>query len=316
MTTDVHNLGNYSSLAEVWGKYPSGGNTGDYVFINGVRYNWDKYERQWLTPVAITDMNIRVFDISTYDFTVDWRVSLPDGEYSVVSNTRVIGKLVKYGEDFNLTGFLTLMEKAQGDADYTAVVHGNPKKADSKVVVNNDDFYQYVYVDIDRKYRVDSKRIPEDIASIKESLSLLNKDIADLSDGIEAINESLSSLDKDITDLSDEVEAITPKSYSLQEIDSLTEDSTAEEIAAAFTPTGQESPAVPRVGDLLKYFAPSVGTVPVVNVTMRKGNPATYSITYLRSTVLHTVTIKGFLEVTDSVSVDMDTSVSLNTSII
>ena len=111
MTTDVHNLGNFASLAAAWERYPNGAMVGDYIFIAGVRYDWDKYEKQWLTPVAVTDMNISVFDVSTYDFEAnDWRHALPNGEYTVVSNTQAVGKLLKYDDGFVLEGFVTLAE--------------------------------------------------------------------------------------------------------------------------------------------------------------------------------------------------------------
>lgn len=130
MTTDIHNLGKFTSLADVWAKYPNGAYTGDYVFINGVRYYWDKYEVQWLTRVDTIDLNIEVFDISTYDFVNnDWRETLPDGKYSVICDDKIIGTLLKAKEGFVLEGFLTLY---QGEKQ--TVKHGDHKVDKSEVI--------------------------------------------------------------------------------------------------------------------------------------------------------------------------------------
>lgn len=44
---DKNNLGEYSSLQELWKAHPEGGHEGDYAIVNGVTYRWDKYNRIW-----------------------------------------------------------------------------------------------------------------------------------------------------------------------------------------------------------------------------------------------------------------------------
>ncbi len=44
---DKNNLGEYSSLQELWQAHPEGGHEGDYATVNGVTYRWDKYNRIW-----------------------------------------------------------------------------------------------------------------------------------------------------------------------------------------------------------------------------------------------------------------------------
>ena len=51
-------------MAKVWEAYPSGGIEGNYVLIGaadeeGVRYNWNKYKRQWLNAAGIPETSAR-----------------------------------------------------------------------------------------------------------------------------------------------------------------------------------------------------------------------------------------------------------------
>lgn len=64
MSTDSNYLGKYTSVAKVWEAYPSGGIEGNYVLIGaadeeGVRYNWNKYKRQWLNAAGIPETSAR-----------------------------------------------------------------------------------------------------------------------------------------------------------------------------------------------------------------------------------------------------------------
>lgn len=175
MTTDVHNLGNFASLAAAWERYPNGAMVGDYIFIAGVRYDWDKYEKQWLTPVAVTDMNISVFDVSTYDFEAnDWRHALPNGEYTVVSNTQAVGKLLKYDDGFVLEGFITLTE-AGADKVFSPVVDGGKPKADAKILSGNQSYHKYVYVDSKVVYNVSDATERGQIGDIQHHLDDLQQ---------------------------------------------------------------------------------------------------------------------------------------------
>lgn len=44
---DIRNLGNFPNLAAVWQAYPSGGLEGDYLYVTGIKYSWNKYARTW-----------------------------------------------------------------------------------------------------------------------------------------------------------------------------------------------------------------------------------------------------------------------------
>ncbi len=189
MTTDVHNLGNFASLAAAWERYPNGAMVGDYIFIAGVRYDWDKYEKQWLTPVAVTDMNISVFDVSTYDFEAnDWRHALPNGEYTVVSNTQAVGKLLKYDDGFVLEGFVTLTE-AGADKVFSPVVDGGKPKADAKILSGNQSYHKYVYVDSKGVYNVSNATESGQIDDFQHHLDDLQQ----------YVDDNLNSLGKDVS---------------------------------------------------------------------------------------------------------------------
>ena len=195
MTTDVHNLGNFASLAAAWERYPNGAMVGDYIFIAGVRYDWDKYEKQWLTPVAVTDMNISVFDVSTYDFEAnDWRHALPNGEYTVVSNTQAVGKLLKYDDGFVLEGFVTLTE-AGADKVFSPVVDGGKPKADAKILSGNQSYHKYVYVDSKGVYNVSDATERGQIDDIQHHLDDLQQYV---DDNLNSLGKSVSAIKKDV----------------------------------------------------------------------------------------------------------------------
>lgn len=44
---DIHNLGEYTSLSDVWKLFPNGGGYGDYILLNGVRYDWKETSNSW-----------------------------------------------------------------------------------------------------------------------------------------------------------------------------------------------------------------------------------------------------------------------------
>ena len=195
MTTDVHNLGNFASLAAAWERYPNGAMVGDYIFIAGVRYDWDKYEKQWLTPVAVTDMNISVFDVSTYDFEAnDWRHALPNGEYTVVSNTQAVGKLLKYDDGFVLEGFVTLTE-AGADKVFSPVVDGGKPKADAKILSGNQSYHKYVYVDSKGVYNVSDATERGQIDDFQHHLDDLQQYV---DDNLNSLNKAVSAIKKDV----------------------------------------------------------------------------------------------------------------------
>ena len=201
MTTDVHNLGNFASLAAAWERYPNGAMVGDYIFIAGVRYDWDKYEKQWLTPVAVTDMNISVFDVSTYDFEAnDWRHALPNGEYTVVSNTQAVGKLLKYDDGFVLEGFVTLTE-AGADKVFSPVVDGGKPKADAKILSGNQSYHKYVYVDSKGVYNVSDATERGQIGDIQHHLDDLQQYV---DDNLNSLNKAVSAIKKDVGTTEDE----------------------------------------------------------------------------------------------------------------
>ena len=202
MTTDVHNLGNFASLAAAWERYPNGAMVGDYIFIVGVRYDWDKYEKQWLTPVAVTDMNISVFDVSTYDFEAnDWRHALPNGEYTVVSNTQAVGKLLKYDDGFVLEGFVTLTE-AGADKVFSPVVDGGKPKADAKILSGNQSYHKYVYVDSKGVYNVSDATERGQMGDIQHYLDDIQHHLDDLQ---QYVDDNLHSLDQKIKPLADSI---------------------------------------------------------------------------------------------------------------
>lgn len=56
----INNLGEFDSLADVWKEYPHGGKEGDYVVINGVNVEWNKYTTNWGADTEMPDVNNEV----------------------------------------------------------------------------------------------------------------------------------------------------------------------------------------------------------------------------------------------------------------
>lgn len=322
MTTDVHNLGNFASLAAAWEKYPNGAMVGDYIFIAGVRYDWDKYEKQWLTPVAVTDMNISVFDVSTYDFEAnDWRHALPNGEYTVVSNTQAVGKLLKYDDGFVLEGFVTLTE-ARADKVFSPVVDGGKPKADAKILSGNQSYHKYVYVDSKGVYNVSDATERGQIGDIQYNLDDIQHHFDDLQqyvdDNLYSFNKEVTAIKKDVGTTEDEADKegslhaqinyLKQNCEGILEYDkalvtALTPDSTSEEISLAFVPIGAKdktTPVLPKVNDLLVTNGNVKDMAQFVNVTdylTPIGAPHRYTLIYQDGSILHTIQMLGFTRV-------------------
>lgn len=56
-----NNLGNYDTIYDVWSAYPEGGKEGDYLFIDGVKCVWDKYDNKWVPEVSDEDKTLESF---------------------------------------------------------------------------------------------------------------------------------------------------------------------------------------------------------------------------------------------------------------
>ena len=50
---DINNVGNFENIEDVWAAYPNGGEEGDYLYIGGTLYRWDKWNLSW-TSVGVT----------------------------------------------------------------------------------------------------------------------------------------------------------------------------------------------------------------------------------------------------------------------
>lgn len=229
MTQDIHYLGHFTSLQSVWEEYPSGGNDGDYVYINGVRLDWNKYERQWIAVVREARLYTLTFDVGTYNFAKDWRSNLTNGYYIVVNGAIVIGELIKTETDFLLSGFLTLSEAADGDT-YASVNHGDAPKTQSVVMASKNAYHKYVYVNTIGTYMVSDGNEASQIARLQLQDVLHTQQI-------NTINTQIANL--------------TPNNYNQALIGKLSTASTSDEIKTALTPIGEDSPAFPLVGDIL-----------------------------------------------------------------
>ena len=250
MTQDIHYLGHFTSLQSVWEEYPSGGNDGDYVYINGVRLDWNKYERQWIAVVREARLYTLTFDVGTYNFAKDWRSNLTNGYYIVVNGAIVIGELIKTETDFLLSGFLTLSEAADGDT-YASVNHGDAPKTQSVVMTSKNAYHKYVYVNTIGTYMVSDGNEATQIAKLQLELTAHTTQINTINTQIAKLQLELTAHTTQINTINTQIANLTPNNYNQALIGKLSTASTSDEIKTALTPIGEDSPAFPLVGDIL-----------------------------------------------------------------
>ena len=96
---DIRDLGNFDSIQAVWAQYPEGGIEGDYLFIEGVKYRWNKYALLWENALTVTETPAR----QNTSF---------DGDVTVMNNLTVVGTLhaKKIGFDEYLLGLFPSVE--------------------------------------------------------------------------------------------------------------------------------------------------------------------------------------------------------------
>ena len=250
MTQDIHYLGHFTSLQSVWEEYPSGGNDGDYVYINGVRLDWNKYERQWIAVVREARLYTLTFDVGTYNFAKDWRSNLTNGYYIVVNGAIVIGELIKTETDFLLSGFLTLSEAADGGT-YASVNHGDAPKTQSVVMASKNAYHKYVYVNTIGTYMVSDGNEATQIAKLQLELTAHTTQINTINTQIAKLQLELTAHTTQINTINTQIANLTPNNYNQALIGKLSTASTSDEIKTALTPIGEDSPAFPLVGDIL-----------------------------------------------------------------
>lgn len=86
MSNDVHFLGEYASINDVWKLYPNGGNFGDYILIGEEYIYWNEYTRSWgeqselegtVRPSETIDHDIHVLGKGTFDYGVSFGDYIP-----------------------------------------------------------------------------------------------------------------------------------------------------------------------------------------------------------------------------------------------
>lgn len=92
----LRDLGEYSTLSEVWALYPSGGIDGDYVTINSTPYGWNKYNHQWET--------------NNYNSSAGTQTRRIDGNMSVAKDLYIGGIIYAKGIQYRVKG---LVESAE-----------------------------------------------------------------------------------------------------------------------------------------------------------------------------------------------------------
>lgn len=112
----LNDLGEYSTLSEVWAQYPSGGMDGDYVTINSIQYGWNKYDHQWETNNHSSSAGIQTRRI--------------DGNLSVSNDLYIGGVIHAKGIEYRVKGLIE-------SADVLRSMFPDPKVGDWAIVGDN-----------------------------------------------------------------------------------------------------------------------------------------------------------------------------------
>lgn len=136
---DLHNLGTFNSVAEVWAAYPEGGHEGDYVFIGGVKIYWNKYSRQWGN--SSIDNNETTSGISTGSIYVGTTLKVAVSPYAAGFNAHRDDWTVevRYGDDDTLYQLFEKDDMIEGeDGEYYVIIDTTNLSGDVRAIVRAD----------------------------------------------------------------------------------------------------------------------------------------------------------------------------------
>lgn len=135
MSVDLHDLGTFNSLAEVWAAYPDGGHEGDYVTIAGEKIYWNKYLRRWGNPSSETE---QLISSGTIYVGTTLKVALtPMAEgFDPESNNWTVD--VYYGDGDNAPIHYDKSDLVQGDGVFYLIIDTAELSGDIRAVIKAD----------------------------------------------------------------------------------------------------------------------------------------------------------------------------------
>lgn len=105
MERDVHNLGEFDSLDQVYEKYPNGGTPGDYVMISGKKTAWNEGKNKWGDfgddVSSLGNQTVEGNLTVGHDLTVGGEVSADKGTFGILEAGAVVGEPV-YQDDVEM----------------------------------------------------------------------------------------------------------------------------------------------------------------------------------------------------------------------
>ena len=105
MERDVHNLGEFDSLDQVYEKYPNGGTPGDYVMISGEKTAWNEGKNKWGDfgddVSSLGNQTVEGNLTVGHDLTVGGEVSADKGTFGILEAGAVVGEPV-YQDDVEM----------------------------------------------------------------------------------------------------------------------------------------------------------------------------------------------------------------------
>lgn len=99
---EINNLGDdFTNIEDVYKRFPNGGNEGDYLFIGGTKYVWNKWEQIWqskgdVVPIAPPK---RIKDLGTFDSLQAVWDKFPDG--GSIGNYLTINSVIYDWDNYN-----------------------------------------------------------------------------------------------------------------------------------------------------------------------------------------------------------------------
>ena len=87
---DINNLGNFENIEDVWAAYPEGGEEGDYLYIGGTLYRWDKWNLSWASTGVVVETTTK--RLQKFEGEVDINEELHvGGDATFNGNVRIKG---------------------------------------------------------------------------------------------------------------------------------------------------------------------------------------------------------------------------------
>ena len=248
MERDVHNLGEFDSLDQVYEKYPNGGTPGDYVMISGEKTAWNEGKNKWGDfgddVSSLGNQTVEGNLTVGHDLTVGGDLNADQGEFNTLRVGKIIGEVV-YQDD---------VETCDSLSDFPQPGNENKlyfSKKENKLYSWKSESYISISTELGEiegtAYPGDKgKKNSDDIADLRAEMDAL----PDIPTKVSDLNNDSGFITKAVSDLTNYY--TKPQTYTREEIN--------QKIAAIKTASFEVVDTLPASGEEnIIYLVPKVG---------------------------------------------------------